>query len=102
ADPRFERVFSGWYWEIEPEDQQVKTAQPETSRSLWDQMISPQGLVNEDNNSQWGYADGPDGQRLRVLVRHIALPRTAEGIEQAGRFRFIVASSVNETETDVL
>lgn len=117
ADPRFERVFSGWYWEIEPEDQppsatrlattQAATslpavAQPETSRSLWDQTIAPQGLVNGDNNSQWGYAEGPDGQRLRVLVRHIALPRTAEGIEQAGRFRFVVASSVNETETDVL
>jgi signal transduction histidine kinase len=39
---------------------------------------------------------------LRVLVRHIALPRTAEGIEEAGRFRFVVASSVDETEADVL
>src|SRR5579864_186414 len=76
--------------------------QPETSRSLWDQTIAPQNLVAGDNNSQWGYADGPDRQRLRVLVRHIALPRTAEGIEEAGGFRFTVASSVDETEADVL
>lgn len=102
ADPRFERVFSGWYWQIDPDQPQAATEQPETSRSLWDQTITPQNLVAGDNNSQWGYAEGPDHQRLRVLVRHIALPRTAEGIEEAGGFRFIVASSVDETEADVL
>jgi signal transduction histidine kinase len=62
----------------------------------------PQGLVTADNNTQWGYADGPDGQRLRVLVREITLPRIAGGIRENGKFRFVVASSVNETETDVL
>jgi signal transduction histidine kinase len=102
ADPRFERVFSGWYWQIVPEDPGPGNDQPETSRSLWDQTIVPQDLVASDNNTEFGYADGPDHQRLRVLLRHIALPRSAEGIEEAGRFRFIVASSVNETEADVL
>ena len=102
ADPRFERVFSGWYWQIEPDDGKTGDVQPETSRSLWDQTIVPQNLLAADNNTAWGYADGPDRQRLRVLVRQIALPRSAEGIEQPARFRFIVASSVNETEVDVL
>jgi hypothetical protein len=37
ADPRFERVFSGWYWQIDPDMPQSAEAQPETSRSLWDQ-----------------------------------------------------------------
>ena len=102
ADPRFERVFSGWYWQIEPDTPQPADQQPETSRSLWDQTIAPQGLVTADNNTQWGYANGPDGQRLRVLVREITLPRTVGGIRETGKFRFVVASSVNETETDVL
>lgn len=102
ADPRFERVFSGWYWQIEPEAAQPADQQPETSRSLWDQTIVPQGLVTADNNTRWGYADGPDGQRLRVLVREITLPRVTGGIRENGKFRFVVASSVNETETDVL
>ncbi len=102
ADPRFERVFSGWYWQIEPEDPKPANLQAETSRSLWDQTIVPQDLVISNNNTEFGYADGPDRQRLRVLLRHIALPRSAEGIEEAGRFRFIVASSINETEADVL
>lgn len=96
ADPRFERVFSGWYWQIEPDDPGKDDIQPETSRSLWDQTITPQNLVQGTDNAEWGYADGPDSQRLRVLERQITLPRTA------GRFRFIVASSVNETESDVL
>ena len=102
ADPRFERVFSGWYWQIEPQDPKSRNLQPETSRSLWDQTIVPQNLVASGAGAELGYADGPDRQKLRVLARQIALPRSAEGIEEAGRFRFIVASSVNETEADVL
>jgi signal transduction histidine kinase len=101
ADPRFERVFSGWYWQIEPDMGKTVDTQPETSRSLWDQTIVPQSLTPGANNSLWGYAEGPDHQRLRVLVRHIALPRTAEGIEEAGNFRFIVAGDLSETEADV-
>jgi signal transduction histidine kinase len=102
ADPRFERVFSGWYWQIDPETPQAAHLQPETSRSLWDQTIVPQDLVATDNSTQWGYGQGPDGQKLRVLVRSIALPGTEEGIQEEGRFRFLVASSLNETEADVL
>lgn len=102
ADPRFERVFSGWYWQIQPDSPQPADLQPETSRSLWDQTIVPQGLITADNTTQLGYADGPDGQRLRVLVREITLPRTVGGVRQTGKFRFVVASSVNETENDVL
>ena len=101
ADPRFERVFSGWYWQIEPDIAKAADSQTETSRSLWDQTIVPQNLVAADNNTEWGYATGPDRQRLRVLVRRIALPRTAEGIEESGGFRFLVAGSLNETEADV-
>src|SRR6185437_946415 len=44
ADPRFERVFSGWYWQIEPDMGKTVDTQPETSRSLWDQTIVPQSL----------------------------------------------------------
>jgi len=102
ADPRFERVFSGWYWQIEPETPQSEDQQPETSRSLWDRTIVAEGLLTADNNTKWGYAEGPDGQRLRVLVREITLPRTIGGVRETGKFQFVVASSVNETETDVL
>ena len=101
ADPRFERVFSGWYWQIEPDMSQTADLQPETSRSLWDQTIIPESLTSGENNALWGYATGPDRQRLRVLVRRIALPRTAQGIEIPETFRFTLAGDVTEMEADV-
>ena len=101
ADPRFERVFSGWYWQIEPDMPQSAESQPETSRSLWDQTIVPQELTARGNNMLWGYADGPDRQRLRVLIRRIALPRTAAGIEDTETFRFLIAADLTEMEADV-
>jgi signal transduction histidine kinase len=101
ADPRFERVFSGWYWQIEPDVPQLPDSQPQTSRSLWDQTLAPDGLAAGANNSLWGYATGPDGQRLRAVERLIAMPRTAEGREDTQTFRFIVAGDLTETEADV-
>jgi signal transduction histidine kinase len=101
ADPRFERVFSGWYWQIEPDMPQTVDTQPQTSRSLWDQELVPESLTPGANNTIWGYATGPDRQNLRVLVRRIALPRTAEGIEQPGTFRFTIAGDQSEMEADV-
>jgi signal transduction histidine kinase len=101
ADPRFERVFSGWYWQIDPDMPQSAEAQPETSRSLWDQTVIPESLTPGGNNAMWGYAVGPDRQRLRVLVRRIALPRTAQGIEIPETFRFTIAGDVTEMESDV-
>jgi signal transduction histidine kinase len=101
ADPRFERVFSGWYWQIEPDMAQTVDTQPETSRSLWDQTLVPENLATGENSTQWGYATGPDRQRLRVLIRRIQLPRSAEGIESPGAFRFLVAGDLSEMEADV-
>jgi signal transduction histidine kinase len=101
ADPRFERVFSGWYWQIEPDMAQTVDTQPQTSRSLWDQTLVPESLTPGANSMIWGYAIGPDRQNLRVLVRRIALPRTAEGIEEPGTFRFTIAGDQSEMESDV-
>jgi signal transduction histidine kinase len=101
ADARFERVFSGWYWQIEPEMPQLTESQPQTSRSLWDQTLMPENVASGANNSLWGYARGPDGQRLRVVERLFALPRTAEGREDTQTFRFMVAGDVSEMEADV-
>jgi signal transduction histidine kinase len=100
ADPRFERVFSGWYWQIEPDMPQTPDTQPQTSRSLWDQTLVPGNFAQGDNNSLLGYAAGPDNQSLRVLFRRIALPRTAEGREDTQVFRFMVAGDEKEMEAD--
>ncbi|MGQ0742581.1 MAG: sensor histidine kinase [Alphaproteobacteria bacterium] len=140
ADPRFERIYSGWYWQIEPEvatqpaqpqsqpqsqPQPPPAApeaapaaappadvtepapqpprplplQPQTSRSLWDTVLETHNVTAEQG-VLWGYADGPDGQRLRVLERRIRLPGTAIN-GQPQTFRFLVAGDLAEIQDDV-
>ena len=102
SDPRFERIFSGWYWQIRPAQPTGANVQPQTSRSLWDQTLTPRDLVRGDNNTLWGYANGPDQQQLRVLMRRIALPSVSEdGSQQTQLFEFVAAGDLAETEADV-
>ena len=102
TDPRFERIFSGWYWQIMPDVPPGTKVQPEVSRSLWDQSIAPKNVTRGDNNTEWGYADGPQMQNLRVLSRRIALPGvTPDGTQETRTFNFIVASDLSETEDDI-
>jgi signal transduction histidine kinase len=131
ADPRFDRIYSGWYWQIEPDNETVPSAppaatqdkaaaaqtqppsqtapalvtpsppMPQTSRSLWDMIIVPQNLTSQEG-MLWGYANGPDGQRLRVLERRIQLPGTSiSGDPHPRTFRFMVAGDTAEIEADV-
>ncbi len=103
TDPRFERIFSGWYWQIRPTQTADGELQPQTSRSLWDQTLTPTDLVEGENNSTWGYAEGPDQQRLRVLMRRIALPvASAEDVGHTQQFDFIVAGDISETEANIV
>ena len=102
ADPRFERIFSGWYWQIVPERAAGDEAPPQVSRSLWDQTVAPQGLVRGPNNTLWGFAGGPDQQQLRVLTRRIALPgTTTDGTQETRLFQFLVAGDLTETQADI-
>ena len=101
ADPRYERIFSGWYWQIEPEAESIAPEQRVISRSLWDQTIVPQDLAHE-GNMVWGYATGPDNQSLRVLMRPIALPAVTDaGLPETRTFQFIVAGDMTETEASI-
>jgi signal transduction histidine kinase len=100
VDPRYERVFSGWYWQIQPDA--APGAPPERSNSLFDYTIRP-GALTTTNNLNWGYAAGPDNQRLRVLERRIAFPAPRADGQPANRnFRFLVASDVAEIEANIV
>ena len=113
TDPRFERIYSGWYWQIEPDVENPAGAQqaqtkapsqaltPQTSRSLWDTTLSPHDLASQEG-ALWGYDEGPDNQRLRVIERRIELPITLNnGKKATGTFRFMVAGDTAEVEKDV-
>ncbi|CAN0408900.1 unnamed protein product [Ectocarpus sp. 12 AP-2014] len=64
GDPRFDHVYSGWYWQITDSDQHTLS-----SRSLWDQRLP----VIENENLSARALTGPRGQSLRVVERDIYL-----------------------------
>ncbi|MCG8695439.1 MAG: HAMP domain-containing histidine kinase [Minwuiales bacterium] len=67
GEPRFERPYSGWYWQVSgPEGAVLR------SRSLWDQEMTPAtGPVRQ--GVQRAKMAGPDGESLRVVSRRIRL-----------------------------
>ncbi|WP_311944158.1 sensor histidine kinase [Halomonas piscis] len=64
GDPRFESVYSGWYWQITDGAENTLT-----SRSLWDQRLP---VIDNDAISARSIP-GPRGQSLRVVERDIYL-----------------------------
>ncbi len=68
---RFERVYSGLYYQIKP----VQPGQPggQISRSLFDHGLVP---MDEEKRGTftYGYAAGPENQTLRVLSQRIEFP----------------------------
>lgn len=64
-DPAFERVYSGWYWEVRDGDTRL------TSRSLWDATLGP---VDEAT------ARGPRGEPLHIATRTLQYPGRAHPV----------------------
>lgn len=64
GDPRFDNVYSGWYWQITDGEENVLA-----SRSLWDQRLP---VISNDTRSARAIP-GPRGQSLRVVERDIYL-----------------------------
>jgi len=64
GDPRFDHVYSGWYWQITDDANHTVT-----SRSLWDQRLP----VLESERLTARTLLGPRGQQLRVVERDIYL-----------------------------
>jgi signal transduction histidine kinase len=90
---RFARVYSGLYWQIAPDGK----GEPLISRSLFDTSIKIENRKTA-NGLIWGYADGPDGQHLRVLGRHV----TFAALGAAGRgFTFLVAGDLSRVDAEI-
>lgn len=102
ADPRFERVYSGWYWQITPEQTKGPLATPtQISRSLFDHAIT----ITDSRairGTTWGHGEGPEGQRLRFVAQRIEFPVQPGAPKQGMRaYSFIVAADVTEVENEV-
>ncbi len=98
TDPRFERIYSGWYWQIVPIGD--KSFQ-QSSRSLWDKSIKIEGVA-KSGNLIWANAEGPDNQHVRVLERRIEFPIAATADPSDMRaFIFVVAGDTAQSEADI-
>jgi signal transduction histidine kinase len=97
TDPRFERVYSGWYWQIMPDKAASGTAgngQTQISRSLFDKTIT---RIDADQKGAltWGHGTGPENQHVRFVARHVEFPilSTAKPDDNRG-YTFLVASDM--------
>ncbi|HEX3429808.1 MAG TPA: sensor histidine kinase [Rhizomicrobium sp.] len=102
-DPRFERVYSGWYWQITPEGPKGPlTDLAQISRSLWDHPGIRVADSIVSNGLVWGHGLGPDGQRLRFVARRIEFPAQAGTPKNAPRaFSLLIAGDVTQVENEV-
>jgi signal transduction histidine kinase len=96
-DPRFERVYSGWYWEIAPEQK----GDIQISRSLWDRGIKLNDF-HVHTGVKWGYGLGPEDRPVRVVARRIQFPIAATPSPSDFRsYIFIMAGDTAEVASEV-
>ncbi|MGF1462058.1 MAG: sensor histidine kinase [Maricaulaceae bacterium] len=79
GDPRFERPFSGRYWQVFQQEPGGGFRTILKSRSLFDETLEPAPAVLDDALAVPGgwvttAVDGPDGQSLRLLLEASQLP----------------------------
>ena len=87
GDPRFDQVFSGWYWEVtDPDGRQLR------SRSLWDSVIAP---VDGGSGLHTRRITGPNGEPLLVVERDLAFPGAK------GPVHLLVAGDLREVSDGV-
>lgn len=89
GEPRFERIYSGWYWQISVDG--VPRLQ---SRSLWDQSLPAAGRLAAGEIAR-AQVVGPEGESLRLIERDILLPGAPEP------YRYAVAAERREAEADI-
>lgn len=105
SDPRFQRVYSGWYWQVRTfrGDQPVAVGRKESalrSRSLFDQaLLVPSRTLNVDDAKLdelfTGRTSGPEAQPLRVVERLVQLPGMTAPIS------FSVAGNMSQLDGQV-
>jgi signal transduction histidine kinase len=92
SDPRWEKAYSGLYWQIEPlPRQEGRNPGVLRSRSLWDAELRVPDDLPADGAVHRHDGTGPRGEALRVLERSLQAPGAA-----APRWRLIVAGDSRE------
>jgi signal transduction histidine kinase len=95
GEPLFDLPLSGWYWQVTRLD--VPTRDVRSSRSLWDASLPQLGDPNAASapgGTREGYAEGPEGQRLRIIEQTIDLG-------EEGRYLVAVAGDPAEIDEEI-
>jgi signal transduction histidine kinase len=97
-DPRFERIYSGWYWEIIPEGNSTSA---QISRSLWDKTIERRDWTIEGQHI-WGHGAGPENQHVRFVARHVEFPNlSTKKANDTRDYTFLVAGDMSDLDEEV-
>jgi signal transduction histidine kinase len=92
SDPRWEKPYSGLYWQVERLPAEPGTARAILrSRSLWDAELPLPGDALADGAVHRHAIAGPRGEELRVVERSLQAPEPAET-----RWRLVVAGDTHE------
>jgi signal transduction histidine kinase len=94
GEPLFDLPLSGWYWQVTRLD--APTPDVRSSRSLWDARLPRLADLSASSvpgASREGYAEGPEGQLLRVVERTIDLG-------EEGRYLVAVAGDAAEIDQE--
>lgn len=91
VDPVYLRPLSGWYWEIQADDQLV-----DRSRSLWDEVLPPVQTQPRPGETLGYFQDGPRDERLRVVAATYTLP----GYDGEVTIRFTGPANVIQSATE--
>jgi signal transduction histidine kinase len=94
GEPLFDLPLSGWYWQVTRLD--APTPDVRSSRSLWDGMLphlADLGPSSAAGGARQGYAEGPEGQQLRIIERSIDLG-------EEGRYLVAVAGDAAEIDEE--
>jgi signal transduction histidine kinase len=93
SDPRWEKVYSGLYWQVERmPDATAAAREVLRSRSLWDAALPLPDDALANGALHRHDSTGPRGERLRVVERALQAPAPA-----TSRWRLAVAGDVRET-----
>lgn len=87
GDPRFEQVYSGWYWQIASPDGDLLR-----SRSLWDATLPVHAGQGADQISR---LTGPRGEPLKVVERDITFPGTTASAH------LLIAGDLHDVEAEL-
>src|ERR1700737_2603750 len=94
GEPLFDLPLSGWYWQVARLDAPAPDVR--SSRSLWDATLphlADLAASSAGGAAHGGYAEGPEGQQLRLVERTVDLG-------EEGRYLVAVAGDAAEIEEE--